>query len=84
MHKHVNESESPALTQEQIARELADLKQRLEGLSRSVQSPRQWWIAGAGRFANDPVFDEIVRLGQQYRRSQRRPRPKSTAKRAHS
>jgi len=29
----------------------------------------QWWREGAGRFANDPVFDEIVRLGREYRES---------------
>jgi hypothetical protein len=28
-----------------------------------------WWKTGAGRFANDPVFDEIVRLGREYRES---------------
>jgi hypothetical protein len=41
-------------------------------LAQSVRtdSPsRKWWVDSAGRFANDPVFDEIVRLGQQYRRS---------------
>ena len=34
-----------------------------------------------GRFANDPVFEEIVRLGRKYRESLR-PRSKK-AKRAH-
>ena len=32
---------------------------------------RRWWRAGAGRFAKDPVFDEIVRLGREYRESLR-------------
>lgn len=28
-----------------------------------------WYIEGAGRFADDPVFDEIMRLGREYRQS---------------
>ena len=32
---------------------------------------RPWWEENVGRFANDPVFDEIVRLGREYRESQR-------------
>jgi hypothetical protein len=31
----------------------------------------KWWVDHAGRFANDPVFDEIVRLGREYRESLR-------------
>jgi hypothetical protein len=31
-----------------------------------VASPR-WWHDHAGRFENDPAFDEIVRLGRQQR-----------------
>jgi len=30
-----------------------------------------WWRESAGKFANDPVFGEIVRLGRRYRRSLR-------------
>jgi hypothetical protein len=30
----------------------------------------EWWREGAGRFANDPVFDEIVRLGKEWRDKQ--------------
>ena len=30
-----------------------------------------WWVKGSGRFANDPIFDEIVRLGREYRLSLR-------------
>jgi hypothetical protein len=28
-----------------------------------------WYIKHAGHFANDPAFDEIVRLGREYRQS---------------
>jgi hypothetical protein len=30
---------------------------------------RPWWREDAGRFANDPEFEEIVRPGREYRRS---------------
>lgn len=59
---------------------LAELEKRLTALERTVaalvgngpptpQTQFHWWRDGAGRFANDPVFDEIVRLGKEYRES---------------
>jgi hypothetical protein len=59
---------------------VAQLAQRLETLERAVERlesrslphadlTRQWWLEDAGRFQNDPVFDEIVRLGREYRDS---------------
>jgi hypothetical protein len=66
---------------------LAEIEQRLLALERTVAHlqvqqgrsgdlSRRWWVDDAGRFADDPVFDEIVRLGQAYRRSLR-PRPRA-------
>ena len=54
------------------------LQQRVEG---GTSSANQWWVGSAGRFADDPVFEEIVRLGQKYRESLRPKRRK--VKRAH-
>lgn len=55
-----------------LERELAALKSQLQG-----RPPNwRWWAEGAGRFANDPVFDEIVRLGKEYRDSLRPKRAK--------
>ncbi len=59
---------------------VAELEQRVAELEKAVtqiqkrmasgKAPgRRWWIEDAGRFANDPVFDEIVRLGKAYRDS---------------
>ena len=59
---------------------LAELEKRLTALEQTVaqllnkempspQTQRHWWHDDAGRFANDPVFDEIVRLGREYRES---------------
>ena len=61
---------------------IAELTKRVEALEAALaelrakqeQPPnglRAWWREDAGRFANDPVFDEIVRLGREYRESQR-------------
>jgi hypothetical protein len=33
------------------------------------KSQPHWWREGAGRFKDDPIFDEIVRLGREYRDS---------------
>jgi hypothetical protein len=48
---------------------LQELRERLNRLDRTE---RRWWIDDAGRFANDPDFEEIVRLGSQYRKGKRR------------
>lgn len=40
------------------------------------KSDPRWWLATAGRFKDDPVFDEIVRLGREWRESQRPGRKK--------
>lgn len=60
---------------------LSELTKRVEALERKMQAvqpghaqpdPRQpWWRTTAGRFADDPEFDEIIRLGREYRESLR-------------
>ena len=51
---------------------LAHLKEMLDALKERVDRQQQapspfWWRDHAGRFENDPLFDEIVRLGRQER-----------------
>lgn len=59
---------------------LMQLEQRVGALERKVEKlmsrtegrrgkKEDWWREQAGRFRNDPVFDEIVRLGKAYRKS---------------
>jgi hypothetical protein len=65
---------------------VAQLEKRVEALEKTVEElrgmvvnggqQRHWWREDAGRFANDPVFDEIVRLGREYRDSLPADRPK--------
>lgn len=60
---------------------LPELERRLTALEKSVEElqaqarnaadpARPWWRDGKS-FANDPVFEEIVRLGREYRESLR-------------
>ena len=54
-----------------LEREFADFKQRLGAAPAT-------WRETFGMFADDPEFDEIVRLGKEYRKKQRpsrTPRP---------
>jgi hypothetical protein len=43
------------------------------------EEPDYWWREKAGLFANDPIFDEIVRLGREYRESLHPDRKKKKA-----
>ena len=58
---------------------MQELTKRVEALESVVQRLQtrlkgqhgaDWWRSTAGRFADDPVFDEIVKRGQTYRRRQ--------------
>ena len=63
---------------------LVQIEKRVKALETTVrrlarQKPsinRRWYRTHAGRFANDPVFDEIVKLGRAYRRSEAQRRRK--------
>jgi len=46
---------------------LAELRAKQEA---TPNGQKPWWEENVGRFANDPVFDEIVKLGREYRESQ--------------
>ena len=62
---------------EELEREVARLKQERNG----SLDDRPWWERIAGSFKDDPEFDEIVRLGREYRESLR-PKPKRKRKAA--
>lgn len=51
------------------------LESEVSQLKRVMASPRRpqkrWWREIAGTFANNPDFEEAMRLGREYRESQR-------------
>jgi len=57
--------------------EMARLKERLE---KSSRSPGDWLGDLYGVFADDPIYEEAMRLGREYRESLR---PKAPSKPAH-
>jgi hypothetical protein len=76
------------MTMAELESRLAALEQRVEVLS-SVLPPhlvpatnKRWIDAIWGSFANDPAFDEAMKLGRKWRESEDAPqrRPKKTRK----
>ena len=56
---------------EQLESRLAAVEQELADIKHKLSEDRANWIKRmTGSFANDPDFEEIVRLGQEYRKSQ--------------
>ncbi len=50
-----------------VEKEVAQLKSHMQQLATGEAEP--WYLKHAGRFANDPDFDEIVRLGREIRKA---------------
>lgn len=50
-----------------LERQLRTMKSQLESVRKASRKP--WWEELAGRFKNDPLFDEISEAGQTYRRA---------------
>ncbi len=46
--------------------ELSEIKRML---AKSSQQKSPWWLKVAGSFEQDPTFDEVVQLGQEWRKS---------------
>jgi hypothetical protein len=51
-----------------LEKELARLKAKVEGMTEE----KPWGERIAGTFHNDPVYEEAMKLGRQYRRSLKR------------
>jgi hypothetical protein len=46
--------------------EVAELRKKI---SPATETTKPWWEINAGEFANDPMFEEAMELGRQYRKS---------------
>lgn len=51
-----------------LENELARLKSKVEG---SESGSKPWWERIAGTFENDPVYEQAMKLGREYRNSLR-------------
>lgn len=63
-----------SIVPENIEERLANLEAEVALLKSKLQSdsPKTpWWETITGTFANDPVYDEAMRLGREYRESLR-------------
>jgi hypothetical protein len=58
--------------------EVAQLKQKVETV---VPDRKPWWEKIVGTFENDPLYEEAMRLGREYRESLRPKPTKKTTKR---
>jgi hypothetical protein len=58
--------------------EMVELKQKLETVTKPA---KPWWEEIYGTFANDPIYEEAMRLGRKYRESLRPKPAKPSAKR---
>lgn len=61
--------------------EVARLKQQIEALNKP-SGP--WWQEVCGTFEDDPMFEEAMKLGREYRESLRPKRRAKQSKRAQS
>lgn len=66
------------MTIAQLEKRLRFLEKKIAHMqSNGVKPSHRWWLDDAGRFANDPVFEEMIQLGREYRESLR-PATKKT------
>ena len=59
------------LLEGRIAALEAEVEQLKARFQREVNGQAVWWERIAGAFADDSAFEEAMRLGQEYRESQR-------------
>ncbi len=62
---------------DRVEERLSELESRVHRIEHDLEKPREddlpWWRKIAGRFKDNPEFDEAMRLGREYRQSLRPP-----------
>jgi len=63
------------MSNQTLEERVAALEQRVEKLTREkdCEAEKPWWERHYGAFKDSPYFEEAVRLGAEYRRSQPMP-----------
>ena len=61
-----------------LEKRVTSLERQFEEFKQGAGSSIASWRDTFGMFANDPEFDEVVRLGKEYRQKQRPKRAKRT------
>jgi len=69
-----------AQIEERLAVLEAEIAQLKKQMAQGATLQRPWWKEIAGSFANDPVFQKAMKLGEDYRRSLRPKRGKRRRK----
>ena len=59
------------MAQRALEKRVASLEREFEDFKKRLGASPTTWRETFGMFADDPEFDEIVRLGKQYRKKQR-------------
>ena len=62
------------MAQRALEKRVASLESEFAAFKQRLGSSPTTWRETFGMFADDPEFDEIVRLGKEYRKKQRAPR----------
>jgi hypothetical protein len=57
--------------EERVAVLEAEVARLREGLDHTAATPTPWWEQIRGTFKDDPVYEEAMRLGREYRESLR-------------
>ena len=66
----------------EIEQRLAILEKAVAALQKQAQAAHDNpWRSIIGHFANDPIYDEIIRLGREYRDAQHPDRKKKKSQR---
>jgi hypothetical protein len=65
--------EYPKMSETKIEKRLAALEMEVADLRKKIapveKTTKPWWEINAGEFADDPMFEEAMELGRQYRKS---------------